>query len=157
PHHHDNLARKPPQRFDERAAMGNRVPVRPCQDHDLAGRRGGEMCLRPDRDIRSRRLRHAAAHTRESPTSEPKSDPKQSEGPCAPHPHREWLAVGLPHKVTAGATAGLQVSARASWCALPPGWGQKARLCDLAPGGWGAEYSEAVSRTGPRGNDQEVA
>src|SRR5262245_52557161 len=30
-----------------------------------------------------------------------------------------------------------------------------ARLCDAAPGGWGAEYSEALSRTGPRGNGIE--
>ncbi len=30
--------------------------------------------------------------------------------------------------------------------------GQMARLGDAAPGGWGAENSEALSRTGPRGN-----
>jgi len=38
-----------------------------------------------------------------------------------------------------------------------PRFGQMARLVDLAPGGWGAENSEALSRAGPRGNDWKVA
>jgi len=57
------------------------------------------------------------------------------------------LACGRGNPRTKEATAG----GHRPWL-LPSAWRQLARLCDVASGGWGAEYSETASRTGPRGN-----
>src|SRR5262249_47260162 len=56
-----------------------------------------------------------------------------------------------PQKTAAGTMAGLPRYPPNS--PVPSRFGQMARLGDVAPGGWGAENSEALYRTGPRGKD----
>jgi hypothetical protein len=57
------------------------------------------------------------------------------------------LQGGTEKKAMADTMAGLLSQNQVVLCAPP--LGQMARLSDSAPGGWGAEYSEASPRAGP--------